>query len=233
MKRFGLLLCLALGATAASAQDILTYKDGHVENVKVLRITPKEVTYRDYNDPNGPECYEKRDNLFSVKLENGKFMKMKDSKVGYYIYSEEKPERKYGGQFDVYIQDGWGVGFMVRRKLNDYAGWNLLGGSYMSGWNNPREAGIVNVRAMGLRLNTPDFDGIKLFAEVTPGYSFFYLNQLYMLSWHNVAEAHYFGLDFSAGFQIKNKVLIGYNLNYMTNSYGSDMSHWGRISVLF
>ena len=78
MKRFGLLLCLALGATAVSAQDILTYKDGHVENVKVLRITPKEVTYRDYNDPNGPECYEKRDNLFSVKLENGKFMKMKD-----------------------------------------------------------------------------------------------------------------------------------------------------------
>lgn len=94
MKRFGLLLCLALGATAASAQDILTYKDGHVENVKVLRITPKEVTYRDYNDPNGPECYEKRDNLFSVKLENGKFMKMKDSPGKCYVAKEPRKDNR-------------------------------------------------------------------------------------------------------------------------------------------
>jgi hypothetical protein len=233
MKRFVLLLVLTLGASAASAQDILTFKDGHTEDVRVLTISGSEVRYRDYNNPNGPERSEKRDNLYSIKLENGKFMKMKESQGKYYTYSEGKGERKFTGQADFYIQDGWGIGYMLRRELNKYAGWNIFGTSFMSGWNNPRETGLVNVRAMGLRLNTPDFDGIKLFAEVTPGYSFVYLNKLYMLSWHNVAEAHFFGLDFSAGFQIKNKVLIGYNLNYMTNSNGSDMSHWGRISVLF
>ena len=94
MKRFGLLLVWALGATAASAQDIMTYKDGHVENVKVLRITPQEVTYRDYNDPNGPKCYEKRDNLIFVKLENGKVIKMKDSKVECYVAKEPRKDNR-------------------------------------------------------------------------------------------------------------------------------------------
>ena len=94
MKRFGLLLVWALGATAASAQDIMTYKDGHVENVKVLRITPKEVTYRDYNDPNGPECYEKRDNLIFVKLSNGKVIKLKDSPGKCYVAKEPRKDNR-------------------------------------------------------------------------------------------------------------------------------------------
>ena len=121
---------------------------------------------------------------------------------------------------------------MVRRVLNKYAGWNIYGTSFMSGWNNPREAGIVNVRAMGLRLNTPDLDGLKFFAEVTPGYTFVYLNRLNAYSWSSVARAHCFGLDFCAGFQIMNKVAIGYNLHYMTNSNCSKTSHWGRLSII-
>ncbi len=238
MKRSGLLLVLALGAIVASAQDILTFKDSHVEKVKVLKVTPEGVTYRDFDDPNGPERYENRENLFSLKLENGKYMKMKDSQKMNYTYSdgklyEEKPDRKYFGQFDLYIQDGWGLGFMLRRKLNNYAAWNLLGASYMSGWNNPREFGVVNVRVMGLRLTTPNLSDNKLFAEVTPGYTFTYLNKYDWFYWRNVAQAHCFGLDFCAGIQISNKVAIGYNLNYMTNSKGSDTTHWGRISFLF
>ena len=238
MKRLGLLLVLALGATAASAQDILTFKDCHVKNVKVLKISPQEVTYRDSNDPNGPEYREKRDNLFSVQLENGKFIKMNDSKSMNYTYSdgkllEENPERKYFGQIDFYVQNGWGVGFMVRRKLNDYAEWNLIGGSYMSGWVDPRNFGFVNVRVMGLRLKTPDLGGFKLFSEVTPGYTFLYKDHPtgYMSSRND--EYHLFGLDFCTGFQIGNKIAIGYNLNYLNNTYMSEMSHWGRISVLF
>ena len=237
MKRLGLLLVLALGATAASAQDILTFKDCSVKNVKVLKISPQEVTYRDYNDPNGPEYREKRDNLFSVQLENGKFIKMNDSKSMNYTYSdgkllEENPEGKYFGQIDFYIQNGWGVGFMVRRKLNDYAGWNLIGGSYMSGWVDPRDFGVVNVRVMGLRLNTPDLGNFKLFAEVTPGYTYYYKKRSTDYMWNETDDYHCFGLDFCAGFQISNKVTIGYNLNYITNSWMSEMSHWGRISIL-
>ena len=233
MKRFGLLLCLALGATAASAQDILTFKDSHVEKVKVLNVTPLGVTYREYDDPNGHECYVNRSNLLFVKLENGKTIKMSDSKGGNYKYYGKRPERENFGQCDFYIQNGWGIGYMFRKQLNKYAGWNLFGASFMSGWNNPREYGVANIRTMGFRLNTPDFEGVKLFAEVTPGYSVIYRNRLTAYNWKNVMREHCFGLDFSTGFQINNRVAIGYNLNYMTNSYYSETSHWGRISYLF
>ena len=238
MKRIGLLLVLALGAIAASAQDILTFKDSHVEKVKVLKVTPEGVTYRDFDDPNGPERYENRENLFSLKLGNGKYIRMKDSQKMNYTYSdgklyEEKPDRKYLGQIDFYIQDGWGLGFMLRRKLNNYAAWNLLGASYMSGWNNPRDFGVVNVRVMGLRLTTPNLSDNKLFAEVTPGYTYYYKNHSTSYFFSDIEDYHCFGLDFCAGIQISNKVTIGYNLNYMTNSWKSELSHWGRISFLF
>ncbi len=94
MKRIGLLLVLALGAIASSAQDILTFKDYHAENVKVLRITPDGVTYRDYDDPNEPNSYVICDSLYSIKLENGRYMRMKDWKGCYYVAKEPKKNNR-------------------------------------------------------------------------------------------------------------------------------------------
>lgn len=94
MKKIVLLLVWALGASVAFAQDILTFKDGHVENVKVLTISGSEVKYRDYNNPNGPEKIENCNNLYSVKLENGKFIKIKDSRVKNYVAKEPRKINK-------------------------------------------------------------------------------------------------------------------------------------------
>ena len=133
-------------------------------------------------------------------------------------------------QVDMYFQDGWGVGFMLRKEINQYVGWNIIGVSYMSSWyrlTGPDKHGLINVRLPGIRLYSPAYESIRAYAELNIGYTHEYL------FWDENYHFNYFGLDFSAGFQVHKNIAIGYNLTYGVNSGVSFKNHWGKLSILF
>lgn len=71
IKLFPLVAIFATCSIAVNAQDILVRKNGEVENVKVLEVSPTEVKYRKSKSKDGPTFIEKRFNLYSVKYKNG------------------------------------------------------------------------------------------------------------------------------------------------------------------
>ena len=126
-------------------------------------------------------------------------------------------------EISLYIQDGWGVGYQLRKDFNRYIGWNILGISYMSGFNSPEDNGQVNVRAFGFRAYTPSYKALRGYADLNLGYT--------MMYGRRNDPSHYFGLDFSVGVQLSKHFAIGYNLNFVAPNGGK--SHWGRIAFLF
>lgn len=162
----------------------------------------------------------------------------------------DKSEVKFTKQVDLYLQDKWGVGFVLRRESSPRFGWNLIGASYMSGWHAsdaPKKFGIVNARLCGLRFNVPIYRNIKFYVDVMPGYSYAYRESLIPSKYQprfggsTIYEkvshkSHCFGLDSSAGFQVLKNVSIGYNHTFLiTISDNTDNIHihWGRVSILF
>jgi hypothetical protein len=143
----------------------------------------------------------------------------------------------YTGQFDFFVQDAWGVGFMLRREINPYVGLNLIGGSFMSGWGQyetPSNVGIVNARALGIRASYPLAKRLGIFADITPGYTYMYVSIPYYGS-RIKGNAHCFGVDYSAGFLVDKHLAIAYNYSLFVNGNGNGSSgiHWGRVSLIF
>ena len=142
-------------------------------------------------------------------------------------------------QFDFYVQDAWGVGLMLRKEINQYFGWNIIGGSFMSGWGQwetPNNVGVVNARLMGIRANAPIYKKLGVFAEITPGYTYMYATlPVYSMSYSGMrsSEAHCFGFDCSAGFVLNKHLALGYNFSFFANKNGNGHIHWGRVSIIF
>ena len=143
----------------------------------------------------------------------------------------------YTGEFNFYVQNAWGVGLMLRKEINPYVGLNIIGGSFMSGWGQyetPSNVGFVNARALGIRVSYPLAKRLGIFAEVTPGYSYVYLDVPYH-SWKIKGDAHCFGVDYSAGFLLDKHLALAYNYSMFVNGNGKGSSgiHWGRVSIIF
>ncbi len=241
-----LFLLLFFVSLSVNAQDTLTYRDGVKEAVKVILVSDSEVRYKLYNHQHGPTYKANLYGLYSIKYENGEIQKYDNViKVVHNEIrkkTEEEFESVYTRQIDLYIQNGWGVGFTQRKEINPYVGWNILGASYMSSWNNPKEFGIVNVRGLGFRFYLPSLNSIKAYAEMNIGYTYIYANnyKVYIKNgWGNTynltlnSDAHCFAFDFSAGFHLSEHLSIGYNLTFITNNKGNGIIHWGKLSILF
>ncbi|MBO5591448.1 MAG: hypothetical protein J5913_00595 [Prevotella sp.] len=134
-------------------------------------------------------------------------------------YANQKP---ITNEVDLYIQDGWGIGYQLRREFGKYVGWNILGASYMSHFGTPEDFGVVNVKVLGVRGYTPAFHSIRGYADLNLGYSFMY---------NNHHESHNFSIDFSVGVQLSKHIAIGYNLNSLVNDEAK--YHWARFAFLF
>ena len=78
MKKYLFVAIFAACSLSMSAQDILVRKNGEVENVKVLEVSPTEVKYKKSNNEDGPVFIEKRSNLYSVKYKNGEVQTFND-----------------------------------------------------------------------------------------------------------------------------------------------------------
>ena len=172
--------------------------------------------------------------VVSVSANAQLYQRSTDSTTGF--------ESKWTRQFDVYVQDCWGVGLTARKELSPNLGWNVIGASFMSGWHNldsPDKAGLINVRLSGIRLNAPVCKNLKIYAEANPGYTYGYVEPIsyyyygYYNSYTSLESAHCFGLDCSAGVQLFDKVVVGYNNTFLVNGNGNGCIHWGRISILF
>lgn len=249
MKKILFMAALAVSALSASAQDILIRKGGDVENVKVLEVTPTEVKFKKAGNPNGPTFTERRSNLISVKYENGEVQKFNDGPVisggnsgssftasgdmGYYAgYGTDK---RFTNEISFYIADGWGLGWQLRREFNPYVAWNIVGVSYMSGFNSPADAGLLNIKLAGVRGYTPSWKWIRGYADLNMGLGLNYFTGIEWQGGYNFEEVTEvnpnFGLDFSVGVQVHKNIAVGYNLSFCAPDKGK--VHMARISVLF
>lgn len=139
-----------------------------------------------------------------------------------YTTTTKTVEKKFTNELDFYIQNGWGLGYQLRREFSPYIGYNAFGISYMSGFNSPADFGEVNLRLLGFRVYTPSYNSIRGYADLNTGYTFSYFSG---------ETSHHFGLDFGVGVQVHKNIAIGYNLHFTTP--GNAKSHWGRIAFLF
>jgi hypothetical protein len=237
VKNVLLLLVLSLTSVCLKAQDSLVFRNLKTEAVTVLSVSDGEVKYQKYGDQSGEVRFAKTSDLFHIRYENGRVHRFSSYGSDRYSYKRKNDGfKKYTGQFDFYFRDAWGVGLMLRRELNPYVGINLAGASYMSGWgryDGPSSAGFINIRALGVRLYTPRFEPCRLYAEVTPGYTHFYVDTYIPIRGGYRGTVDCFGLDFSAGIELGKHLALGYNLHYMVNSDGSATTHWAKFSVLF
>lgn len=242
MKKILFMAALAVSALSASAQDILVRKGGDVENVKVLEVTPTEVKFKKAGNPNGPTFTERRSNLISVKYENGEVQKFNDGPVisggnggssftasgdmGYYAgYGTDK---RFTNEVSFYIADGWGLGWQLRREFNPYVAWNIVGVSYMSGFDSPGDAGLLNIKLAGVRGYTPSWKWIRGYVDLNMGLG---INYYYNGYTDDTEVNPNFGLDFGVGVQVHKNVAVGYNLNFLAPDKAK--GHMAKISVLF
>lgn len=248
MKKTLSLIAFAVSSFALNAQDILVRKSGEAENVKVLEISPTEIKFKKSNNPDGPTFIEKRSNLYSIKYQNGEVQlfneKVKSEKTRSLPPSIYTNPPKFTHEAELFIGDGWGAGYQLRKDFNPYIGWDILGVSYMSYFESPGEIGLVNIRPLGIKGYTPAYKAIRGFTGLKLGYSFgyekyyyydvFYINnQKYYERSTSYEKGHFFGLDFSLGVQFHKNFAIGYNLNFITNSESSYLHHMAKISILF
>ena len=261
MKKLLFVAALAVSSLSANAQDILVRKGGDVENVKVLEVTPTEVKYKKASNPNGPTFSERRSDLISVKYENGETQKFNERAITTTSSSSSSSssifnpksnyiglssQKKFTHEIDLYLQDGWGVGYQFRKDFR-FWGVSIASVSYMSGFNSPADCGQLNLRLPGLRAYTPAYKWIRGYIDVNFGYSLVYEKE-YNNYYHvddfyyyygryyddNVVLYHFFGLDLSAGVQLHKHFAVGWNCNFIFNDdYAREDTFWARIAYIF
>ena len=138
----------------------------------------------------------------------------------------------FSHEVSFYIQDGWGVGYQLRKDFSKYVGWNIFGVSYMTGFDSPADYGWLNFKVLGVRAYSPAFKFIRGYIDLNLGYTLFYYDQK---DWYyydsGIRTRHYFGMDCGAGVQLGKHFVVGYNLNFRTPD--AIKTHWAKISYIF
>lgn len=134
-------------------------------------------------------------------------------------------QKMFTHEVSAYFQDGWGVGYQLRREFSPYFGWNVIGVSYTSYLNvTPDDYGQVNIKLLGARCYTPSYKWIRAYADLNVGYTIRY-------GAGTKAPSHHLGLDFGAGLQVHKHFAVGYNLNFVGPEKIKE--HWAKFSLLF
>ena len=72
MKRILTLIVTAMAfLPTLKAQDVITLKDGTDVNAKILEVSPNEIKYKKYNNPDGPIFTVSKSDVLIVRYENG------------------------------------------------------------------------------------------------------------------------------------------------------------------
>ena len=259
MKKTLFLIAFVTSSFTLNAQDILVRKSGETENVKVLEVSPTEIKYKKSNNPDGPVFIEKRSKIYSITYQNGEVQAFEEKKKSENTRtlppSKSKNTRslppsiytkppKFTHEAELYIGNGWGLGYQLRKDFNKYIGWDIIGVSYMSRFESPGKIGLINIRPVGVKAYTPANKAIRGYAGLKIGYSLGYERNSYNIiyykdSWEytekhsHYNKEHFFGVDFSLGIQFHKNFAIGYNLNFIINGKEELVNHMAKFSYLF
>ena len=72
-QRIFVLMLFIAASLSVWAQDQITLRDGTAIEAKVMQITPAEISYRRFNNPDGPLIVIPRESVLSIRYENGDF----------------------------------------------------------------------------------------------------------------------------------------------------------------
>lgn len=72
MKKIFLLVALAFASGSMSAQDIITKKNAEELQVKVIKVGANEIEYKEWDNQDGPVYTISREEVFTIKYQNGK-----------------------------------------------------------------------------------------------------------------------------------------------------------------
>lgn len=235
MKRFIFLAMFALISLSAKTQDIIVRRVGKLVKGKVIAVTDSYVKYKTSSNSDSPVLSEPISNMYYIRYEDGRLQSFDEEEETHFSYYSSwlKYESGFTKQFDLYTQiNGWGAGLMLRKEINPNIGWNIIGISYLSGWNSPEDFGIMNVRLSGVRYHSPSIDSFRFYAELNMGYTYVYLGEIESPLKTVEGNSHCFGFDASVGFQPSPSIAIGYNMNFMRNSNVKELTHWVKVSLM-
>ncbi|QMW05344.1 hypothetical protein [Spirosoma foliorum] len=96
---FAILTCNCINSIA---QDILKFKNGDELKVKVQEITPAEIKYKRFDNPNGPMITILKSTATSIQYENGVVEKIiQDSPGASYVDPTITADVSHPGSFDI------------------------------------------------------------------------------------------------------------------------------------
>lgn len=136
MNKFIIAFVLILGSClTASAQSIITRKDGTDIQAKILEVTSSEIKYQKYSNPDGPVFVMSKSDIRSVRYENGAREVFSASGMRYKDYKDYYDTRNYVRmQGDPYSPFWIGVSdFIIPGLGNAIAGeWDRAAGFFFA-----------------------------------------------------------------------------------------------------
>jgi len=223
IKKALFLIVLNMNSLFLYAQDIMVRRNEEEARVNMLDESPSDVRYK----------YKRIGNTGSS---------VNTPKVTPKYYNALEEWKKYTIEISQYFQDGWGVGFQLRKEPNRYFGVNFVGVTYKSGFFCPAKAGQINFSPVGVRLSFPVNKRMRIFTEWNVGYTYIYVSgqELLIPGYRSIkingSSYSYMGVYFSAGIQLSRHVAVGYNLDYLNSLRVEEKkiyAHWGKVSFLF
>lgn len=92
MKRLiYVLLSVSASMGVANAQDLITKKNGEDVKAKVLEVTPNEVKYKLYDEPNGVTYTAKKSELLMIRYESGRNEVFNQQTMSNLYYTDREP----------------------------------------------------------------------------------------------------------------------------------------------
>lgn len=144
-----ILILLIFCVNTILAQDLMIFKNGDEKEVKILKISTSDITYKKWSNKSGPEYTIDLSDIFMIKYQNGDkdvFNNVKSSK------SENKVKLPIGSLIQLYfkesisskdIQAGQSFRLAVKNSIL------TKGGKVIINANTPVNATITDVKAAG------------------------------------------------------------------------------------
>lgn len=132
MKKFGLLLVLAMISIPMYSQDIVYKKDGKTIEAKVSEITDEEISYKMFSNPDGPVFKLATDKIVKIVFENGEEYAFVEEKANHGLSSDASLEELIAPKNNVYIKfDDQSGTFdekdeFIRDYIKDYTYWAVV-----------------------------------------------------------------------------------------------------------
>lgn len=90
-KLFYVFVSIVISMGAANAQDFITKKNGEDIKAKVLEVTPNEVKYKLYDEPNGVTYTSKKSELLMIRYESGRNEVFNQQSSSSLYYTDREP----------------------------------------------------------------------------------------------------------------------------------------------